>query len=78
MGRAEKRATLTIVANNHMWGAGALGDTLDVFPDERASKANVMPITSLTPSLPDFEKVIETCGGTAAKRGEAPGDLCPR
>jgi acetolactate synthase I/II/III large subunit len=70
--RAEKLPTLTIVANNHMWGA-VRSATLDVFPDGAASKANVMPITQLNPS-PDFEKVIETCGGRGEKV-ENPGDL---
>jgi acetolactate synthase-1/2/3 large subunit len=74
VGRAEKLPTLTIVANNHMWGA-VRSATLDVFPDGHASKANVMPITSLAPS-PDFEKVIETCGGRG-ERVEAPADLLP-
>src|SRR5271166_2300310 len=72
--RAEKLPTLTVVANNHMWGA-VRSATLDVFPDGEASKANVMPITSLAPS-PDFEKVIETCGGRG-ERVEAPADLLP-
>ena len=74
VGRAEKLPTLTIVANNHMWGA-VRSATLDVFPDGEASKANAMPITQLNPS-PDFEKVIETCGGRG-ERVEAPADLLP-
>jgi acetolactate synthase-1/2/3 large subunit len=74
VGRAEKLPTLTIVANNHMWGA-VRSATLDVFPDGDAAKANAMPITELKPS-PDFEKVIETCGGRG-ERVEAPGDLLP-
>ena len=40
--------------------------TLDVFPDGNAAKANVMPLTELKPS-PDYEKVIETCGGRGEK-----------
>jgi acetolactate synthase-1/2/3 large subunit len=74
VGRAEKLPTLTIVANNHMWGA-VRSATLDVFPDGAAAKANAMPITELKPS-PDFEKVIETCGGRG-ERVNAPGDLLP-
>ena len=65
VGRAEKLATLTIVANNMMWGA-VRQSTLDVYPDGRAAKANVMPLTELRPS-PDFEKVVETCGGRGEK-----------
>src|SRR5258708_7062631 len=74
VGRSENLPTLTIVANNHMWGA-VRSATLDVFPQGAASKANVMPITQLNPS-PDFEKVIETCGGRG-ERVDAPGDLLP-
>ncbi|MBI3436118.1 MAG: thiamine pyrophosphate-requiring protein [Proteobacteria bacterium] len=59
--RAEKLATLTIVANNHAWHA-VRQSTLDVFPDGKAAKANVMPLVELNPA-PDYEKVIETCGG---------------
>ena len=72
--RAENLPTLTIVANNHMWGA-VRSATLDVFPQGAAAKANVMPITQLNPS-PDFEKVIETCGGRG-ERVDGPGDLLP-
>jgi acetolactate synthase-1/2/3 large subunit len=74
VGRAESLPTLTIVANNHMWGA-VRQSTLDVFPDGAAAKANVMPITQLAPS-PDFEKVIETCGGRG-ERVDGPKDLLP-
>jgi acetolactate synthase I/II/III large subunit len=74
VGRAENLPTLTIVANNHMWGAVRQA-TLDVFPEGAAAKANVMPITQLNPS-PDFEKVIGTCGGRG-ERVDAPGDLLP-
>ena len=74
VGRAENLPTLTIVANNHMWGA-VRSATLDVFPDGAAAKANVMPITQLNPS-PDFEKVIETCGGRG-ERVDGPGELLP-
>jgi acetolactate synthase-1/2/3 large subunit len=72
--RAENLPTLTIVANNHMWGA-VRSATLDVFPDGDASKANAMPLTELKPS-PDFEKVIECCGGRGEKV-ESPADLLP-
>jgi acetolactate synthase-1/2/3 large subunit len=72
--RAESLPVLTIVSNNHMWGAVRQA-TLDVFPDGQAAKANVMPITELKPS-PDFEKVIETCGGKG-ERVESPADLLP-
>jgi acetolactate synthase-1/2/3 large subunit len=74
VGRAENLPTLTIVANNHMWGA-VRSATLDVFPDGEAAKANAMPITELKPS-PDFEKVIACCGGRGEKV-EGPGELMP-
>ncbi|MEA2937853.1 MAG: acetolactate synthase large subunit [Alphaproteobacteria bacterium] len=65
VGRAENLSTLTIVTNNMMWGA-VRQSTLDVYPDGRAAKANAMPLTELKPS-PDFEKVVETCGGYGEK-----------
>jgi acetolactate synthase-1/2/3 large subunit len=74
VGRAEKLPTLTIVANNSSWHA-VRQSTLDVFPEGQAAKANVMPLTELKPS-PDFEKVVEACGGHGEKV-EAPGELLP-
>jgi acetolactate synthase-1/2/3 large subunit len=72
--RAEKLPTLTVVANNQSWLA-VRQSTLDVFPDGHAAKANVMALTELKPA-PDYEKVIETCGGRGEKV-EAPGELLP-
>ena len=72
--RAEQLPTLTVMANNQSWLA-VRQSTLDVFPDGHAAKANVMALTELKPS-PDYEKVIETCGGRGEKV-EAPGDLVP-
>jgi len=74
VGRAESLPTLTIIANNHSWHAVRQA-TLDVYPEGTAAKANVMPLTELKPA-PDYEKVIETCGGYGEKV-EAPGDLVP-
>jgi acetolactate synthase-1/2/3 large subunit len=74
VGRAESLPTLTIIANNHSWHAVRQA-TLDVYPEGTAAKANVMPLTELKPA-PDYEKVIETCGGYGEKV-EAPGDLLP-
>ena len=70
--RAENLPTLTIVANNLSWHAVKRA-TLDVYPDGTAAKANVMPLTQLTPA-PDYEKVIETCGGRG-ERVDSPDDL---
>jgi len=72
VGRSEDLATLTIISNNQTWFAVKRA-TLDVYPDGRAAKANVMPLTELKPS-PDYEKVIETCGGHGEKV-EKPTDL---
>jgi len=72
--RAENLPTLTVVANNQSWLA-VRQSTLDVFPEGHAAKANVMALTELKPS-PDYEKVIETCGGRGEKV-ESPGDLVP-
>jgi acetolactate synthase-1/2/3 large subunit len=72
VGRSESLATLTIITNNQTWFA-VKNATLDVYPDGRAAKANVMPLTELKPS-PDYEKVIETCGGHGEKV-EKPSDL---
>jgi acetolactate synthase-1/2/3 large subunit len=74
VGRAENLPTLTIVTNNMMWGA-VRQSTLDVYPDGKAAKANIMPLTELKPS-PDFEKVVETCGGHGEKV-ETAADLMP-
>jgi acetolactate synthase-1/2/3 large subunit len=74
VGRAENLPTLTIVANNMMWGA-VRQSTLDVYPDGKAATANVMPLTELRPS-PDFEKIVTTCGGHGEKV-ETAGELMP-
>jgi hypothetical protein len=72
--RAEGLPTLTVVANNQPWLA-VRQSTLDVFPDGHAAKANVMALTELKPS-PDYEKVVETCGGRGEKV-EGPSELIP-
>jgi len=74
VGRSESLATLTIICNNQTWFAVKRA-TLDVYPEGRAAKANVMPLTELKPS-PDYEKVIETCGGHGEKV-ESPAALMP-
>jgi len=63
--RAENLPTLTVVANNQTWLA-VRQSTLDVFPEGHAAKANSMPLTELKPS-PDYEKVVEMCGGKGEK-----------
>lgn len=56
---------LTIVFNNGRWNAVARS-TLDVYPDGHASRANVMPVTSLEP-LPDFCKIAEASRAWTAR-----------
>jgi len=72
VGQAYNLPTLTIVNNNSEWHA-VRNATLQVYPQGRASKANKMPITELTPS-PAFEKTIEACGGYG-ERVEDPAKL---
>jgi acetolactate synthase I/II/III large subunit len=74
VGKAEQLPTLTVVANNQSWLA-VRQSTLDVFPDGAAAKANVMALTELKPS-PDYEKIVETCGGRGEKV-EGPENLLP-
>ena len=56
-------------------GCAVRQSTLDVYPDGDAAKANVMPLTELKPS-PDYEKVVEICGGHGEKV-EGPTELLP-
>jgi acetolactate synthase I/II/III large subunit len=72
VGRSESLPTLTVVANNQSWLA-VRQSTLDIYPDGAAAKANVMALTELKPA-PDYEKVVETCGGRGEKV-EGPRDL---
>jgi acetolactate synthase-1/2/3 large subunit len=65
VGRAEKLPTLTVIANNHAWGAVRQA-TRDVYPDGHAAKANTMPLVELNPA-PAFEMVVESCGGHGEK-----------
>jgi acetolactate synthase I/II/III large subunit len=65
VGRSEKLPTLTIIANNHAWGAVRQA-TRDVYPDGHAAKANVMPLVELNPA-PAFEMVAESCGARGEK-----------
>jgi acetolactate synthase-1/2/3 large subunit len=58
---ALKLPVLTIVCNNRRWNA-VRAAALEIYPDGVASKANLVPITSLDPS-PKFEKVVEASGG---------------
>ena len=52
---------LTIVFNNGVWNA-VRKSTTAVYPSGRASRANRMPLSSLSP-VPDYEKIIEASRG---------------
>ena len=52
---------LTIVFNNEVWNA-VRKSTKAVYPDGHASRANRMPLSSLSPS-PDYEKIVEASHG---------------
>jgi len=52
---------LTIVFNNGVWNA-VRKSTKAVYPDGRASRANLMPLSSLSPA-PDYEKIVEASRG---------------
>jgi len=52
---------LTIVFNNGVWNA-VRKSTTAVYPDGLASRANRMPLSSLSPA-PDYEKIIEASRG---------------
>jgi acetolactate synthase-1/2/3 large subunit len=56
---------LTIVFNNGRWNA-VRASTLAVYPDGVASRANLMPLTTLEPA-PEYDKVVEACGGHGEK-----------
>ena len=52
---------LTLVFNNEVWNA-VRKSTRAVYPDGHASRANRMPLSSLSPS-PAYEKIVEASNG---------------
>jgi acetolactate synthase I/II/III large subunit len=67
---------LVLVLNNAEWGA-VRQSVLGVYPNGYASRSNVMPLTSLSPS-PDFTKVAEASRAWTArvdKAADLPGVL---
>lgn len=56
-----KLPTLTIIANNRMWGSVRKA-TLGMYPEGAAARANDAAFTRLDPA-PDYEKVVEASGG---------------
>jgi acetolactate synthase-1/2/3 large subunit len=63
---------LVVVLNNSGWGA-VRQSVLGIYPHGHASRANVMPLTSLAPT-PDFCRIAEASRAWA-RRVEAPADL---
>jgi acetolactate synthase-1/2/3 large subunit len=59
--RAENLPFLTVIYNNRRWGA-VRNAVQALHPQGFALRSNHPPLMSLEPS-PDFEKLVETCGG---------------
>jgi acetolactate synthase-1/2/3 large subunit len=74
VGRAENLPVLNCVFNNSQWFAVRRATT-SMYPHGEAAKQNSLPVVDLSPS-PDFEKVIESCGGYG-ERVEDPAKLIP-
>jgi acetolactate synthase I/II/III large subunit len=74
VGRNEKLPTLTMIMNNSQWYA-VKAAALRMYPTGQASRTNSLPVVDLSPS-PDFEKIIEACGGYG-ERVEEPAKLVP-
>jgi acetolactate synthase-1/2/3 large subunit len=72
--RAHNLPFLTVVYNNGRWGA-VRNAVQTLHPQGFAMKSNSAPLISLDPS-PDFEKVVEACGG-AGYRIETRAELRP-
>ena len=74
VGRNEKLPTLTMIMNNSQWYA-VRAAALRMYPNGAASRSNSLPVVDLSPS-PDFEKIVEACGGYG-ERVEDPARLIP-
>jgi acetolactate synthase-1/2/3 large subunit len=70
--RASGLPTLTVLNNNRRWHA-VHRSTLAMYPEGESSRVPLMPLVDLGPS-PDFEKVIESCGGYG-ERVEDPAEV---
>lgn len=62
---ALKLPVLTLILNNREWGA-VRNSVLGIYPDGYASRANVVPLTSLEPT-PDFIKTAEASRAWTAR-----------
>lgn len=69
-------AVLTVIVNNH--GYGAVSDSVTgLYPTGYAAKADVVPLTELTPT-PDFKLVAESCRAwaeTVSTAEQLPGSI---
>ena len=74
VGRALDLPTLTVIFNNHMWGAVSRA-TKSLYGDGYAAKSNRPPLTFLEPS-PDYELIVQASGGHG-ERVENPDELMP-
>jgi acetolactate synthase-1/2/3 large subunit len=74
VGRAEKLPTLTMIMNNSQWYA-VKASALRMYPSGATARTNNPPVTDLSPS-PDYEKIVEACGGWG-ERVEDPAKLIP-
>lgn len=63
--RAQQLPVLTVVFNNRRWGAVHRA-TLSMYPDGEAAQMSEPPFSTLEPS-PDYEKIVESCGGYGEK-----------
>jgi len=63
---------LTIVCNNQGWGAVERA-TRSMYPDGNAAAKNRVPLSTIS-SAPDYEKIVEACGGYG-ERVDDPSDL---
>ncbi|MBK8064447.1 MAG: hypothetical protein IPK29_10615 [Betaproteobacteria bacterium] len=59
--RAQDLPVLTVVFNNRRWGA-VHRSTLSLYPQGAAAAEEEPPFSTLEPS-PDYEKLVEACGG---------------
>ncbi len=70
--RAQDLPVLTVVFNNRRWGA-VHRSTLSLYPQGAAAAEEEPPFSTLEPS-PDYEKLVEACGGYG-ERVEDPAEV---
>lgn len=67
--RAQSLPVLTVIFNNRRWGAVHRA-TLSMYPQGQAAQMKEPPFSTLEPS-PDYEKIVESCGGYGEKVEDA-------